>query len=165
MSKQMKLLYKSSETQKWLMWSPLSVTPSRYWRQSQALHSNCVFLLTTFPLSTGLCNISQKLFVKLLSRGLTSLLPADNILPETRYSFRAPSCLCIASQILCPLSYVLTFWRRNYFFFNFSTTCILNVNNTGTKYVPLIQWRYSPTGPWPTERPPPVSEASANFCG
>jgi len=28
-----------------------------------------------------------------------------------------------------------------------------------------IQWRYSPTGPWPTERPPPVSEASANFCG
>ena len=29
----------------------------------------------------------------------------------------------------------------------------------------LIQWRYSPTGPWPTERPPPVSEASANFCG
>ena len=29
----------------------------------------------------------------------------------------------------------------------------------------VIQWRYSPTGPWPTERPPPVSEASANFCG
>ena len=28
-----------------------------------------------------------------------------------------------------------------------------------------IQWRYSPTGPWPTERPPQVSEASANFCG
>ena len=29
----------------------------------------------------------------------------------------------------------------------------------------IIQWRYSPRGPWPTERPPPVSEASANFCG
>ena len=28
-----------------------------------------------------------------------------------------------------------------------------------------IQWRYSPTGLWPTEQPPPVSEASANFCG
>ena len=28
-----------------------------------------------------------------------------------------------------------------------------------------IQWRYSPTGPWPTERPASVSEASANFCG
>ena len=28
-----------------------------------------------------------------------------------------------------------------------------------------IQWRYSPTGLWPTERPPSVSEASANFCG
>jgi hypothetical protein len=28
----------------------------------------------------------------------------------------------------------------------------------------VIQWRYSPTGLWPTERPPPVSEASANFC-
>ena len=26
----------------------------------------------------------------------------------------------------------LTFWRRNYFF-NFSTSCIYNVNNTGTK--------------------------------
>jgi len=29
----------------------------------------------------------------------------------------------------------------------------------------VIQWRYSPTGLWPTERPPPVSEASANFYG
>jgi len=29
---------------------------------------------------------------------------------------------------------LLTFWRRNYFI-NFSTPCILNVNNTGTKYV------------------------------
>ena len=28
-----------------------------------------------------------------------------------------------------------------------------------------LQWRYSPTGLWPPERPPPVSEASANFCG
>ena len=26
-------------------------------------------------------------------------------------------------------------------------------------------WRYSPTDSWPTERPPPVSEAIANFCG
>ena len=29
---------------------------------------------------------------------------------------------------------ILTFWRRNYFF-NFSTHCIQNVNNTGTKYI------------------------------
>ena len=29
----------------------------------------------------------------------------------------------------------------------------------------FFQWRYSPTGLWPTERPPPVNEASANFCG
>jgi len=29
----------------------------------------------------------------------------------------------------------------------------------------FIQWHYSPTGPWPTEQLPPVSEASANFCG
>ena len=27
----------------------------------------------------------------------------------------------------------------------------------------IIQWRYSPTGLWPTERPPPVGEASADF--
>ena len=30
--------------------------------------------------------------------------------------------------------FVLTFWRRNYFF-NFSTLCIQKVNNTGTKRV------------------------------
>jgi len=40
----------------------------------------------------------------------------------------------------------LTFWCRNYFFFlNFSTLCILNVNNTGTKYVRIMKqtafWR------------------------
>ena len=33
------------------------------------------------------------------------------------------------------------------------------------RFTSFIQWRYSPTGSWPTERPPPVSEASANFCG
>ena len=37
----------------------------------------------------------------------------------------------------------------------------LNVKEMNT----VIQWCYSPTGLWPTERPPPVSEASANFCG
>ena len=40
-----------------------------------------------------------------------------------------------------------------------SKRCILYIYSTN------IQWRYSPTGSWPTERPPPVSEASANFCG
>ena len=38
----------------------------------------------------------------------------------------------------------LTFWRRNYFF-NFSTPCIQNVNNPGTKYVRIMKqtafWR------------------------
>jgi len=32
----------------------------------------------------------------------------------------------------------LTFWRRNYFF-NFSTLCILSVNNTGTKYIRFMK--------------------------
>ena len=32
----------------------------------------------------------------------------------------------------------LTFWRRNYFF-NFSTLCIYNVNNTGTKQVRIMK--------------------------
>ena len=32
----------------------------------------------------------------------------------------------------------LTFWRRNYFF-NFSTSCIQNVNNTGTKQVRIMK--------------------------
>ena len=38
----------------------------------------------------------------------------------------------------------LTFWCRNYFF-SFSTLCILNVNNTGTKHVRIMKqtafWR------------------------
>ena len=38
----------------------------------------------------------------------------------------------------------LTFWYRN-FFLNFSTPCIYNVNNTGTKYVRIMKqiefWR------------------------
>ena len=33
----------------------------------------------------------------------------------------------------------LTLWRRNYFFFNFSTFCIENVNNTGTKQVSIMK--------------------------
>ena len=32
----------------------------------------------------------------------------------------------------------LTFWRGNYFF-NFSTLCIQNVNNTGTKQVRIMK--------------------------
>jgi len=32
----------------------------------------------------------------------------------------------------------LTFWRLNYFL-NFSTPCIQNVNNTGTKYVRIMK--------------------------
>jgi len=32
----------------------------------------------------------------------------------------------------------LTLWRRNYFF-NFSTLCIKNVNNTGTKQVSIMK--------------------------
>jgi len=33
----------------------------------------------------------------------------------------------------------LTLWRRNYFFFNFSTSYIQNVNNTGTKQVSFMK--------------------------
>ena len=33
---------------------------------------------------------------------------------------------------------LLTFWRQNYFF-NFSTLCIQNVNNTGTKQVRIMK--------------------------
>jgi len=36
------------------------------------------------------------------------------------------------------IGYALTFWSRNYFF-NFSTSCIQNVNNTGTKYVRIMK--------------------------
>jgi len=35
-------------------------------------------------------------------------------------------------------SLILTFWRRNYFF-NFSTPCMQNVTNTGTKYVRIMK--------------------------
>jgi hypothetical protein len=52
-------------------------------------------------------------------------------------------------------------------FFCHSTDTILDFTASvyAYRYNNMIQWRYSPTGPWPTERPPPVSEASANFCG
>ena len=40
------------------------------------------------------------------------------------------------TSFLCTIT--LTFWRRNYFF-NFSTLCILNVNNTGTKQVRIMK--------------------------
>ena len=33
---------------------------------------------------------------------------------------------------------ILTFWRRNYFFFNFNTLYI-KVNNTGTKYARIMK--------------------------
>jgi len=33
---------------------------------------------------------------------------------------------------------ILTFWRRNYFL-NSNTSSILNVNNTGTKYVGIMK--------------------------
>jgi hypothetical protein len=33
---------------------------------------------------------------------------------------------------------ILTFWSRNYFF-NFNTSCTLNVNNTGTKQVRIMK--------------------------
>jgi hypothetical protein len=39
------------------------------------------------------------------------------------------------------------------------------IRNSNSNIQSRIQWHYSPTGLWPTERPPPVSEASANFCG
>ena len=41
-------------------------------------------------------------------------------------------CICGTGRVS------LTFWRRNYFF-NFSTFCIQNVNNTGTKYVRIMK--------------------------
>ena len=45
------------------------------------------------------------------------------------------------------------------------TTGLKIPNYVNTNITNTIQWRYSPVGLWPTERPPPVSEASANFCG
>ena len=55
--------------------------------------------------------------------------------------------LCLYSWIIQQMAWRdrLNFWRRNYFFLNFSTSCIWNVNNTGTKYVRIMKqtafWR------------------------
>jgi len=38
----------------------------------------------------------------------------------------------------CTFFHTLTFWRRNYFL-NFSTPCVQNVNNTGTKQVRIMK--------------------------
>jgi len=40
--------------------------------------------------------------------------------------------------ILTGFTWFLTFWCRNYFF-NFSTPCIKNVNNTDTKQVRIMK--------------------------
>ena len=53
----------------------------------------------------------------------------------------------VASVFACELllPQILTLWRRNYFFFNFSTLCMWNVNNTGTKQFSIMKqtpfWR------------------------
>jgi len=48
--------------------------------------------------------------------------------------------LHLSSMVLNEINIVifLTFWHRNYFF-NSSTLCIQNVNNTGTKYVRIMK--------------------------
>ena len=53
----------------------------------------------------------------------------------TDYSYH----IMLHRHMFCTLLEFLTFWRRNYFFFNFSTACIQNVNNTGTKYVRIMK--------------------------
>ena len=55
-------------------------------------------------------------------------------IPEKKHDFFFNRCSLEANLILI----CLTVWRRNYyFFFNFSTSCTQNVNNTGTKQVTL----------------------------
>ena len=57
------------------------------------------------------------------------------------------SCGVINARIYPPICQIvcLTLWRRNYFFFNFRSSCIQNVNNTGTKEVSIMKqtafWR------------------------
>ena len=55
--------------------------------------------------------------------------------PLSRNRIGRQSWFCVKSRNLLE---VLTFWRRNYFF-NFSTLCIMNVNNTGTKQVRIMK--------------------------
>ena len=56
--------------------------------------------------------------------------------------FSSPA--CCSRCVPCTNMQFLTFWRRD-FFFNFSTPCILNVNNTGTKQISIMKqtafWR------------------------
>ena len=46
--------------------------------------------------------------------------------------------VAVRNSVNAPEGACLTFWRWNYFF-NFRTPKILNVNNTGTKYVRIIK--------------------------
>ena len=58
--------------------------------------------------------------------GKTAMAAQDNQTARLQH-FMGPS-----------IHHTLTFWSRNYFF-NFSTPCIQNVNNTGTKYVIIMK--------------------------
>ena len=69
---------------------------------------------------------------------LSTMVIGHGTLRSYYYRFKIkddPECVCrMGSQT----TEHITFWCRNYFF-NFSTTCIYNVNKTGTKYVRIMK--------------------------
>ena len=75
-----------------------------------------------------------------------TLYQRQNLLSEfNRIRYKSSlSTLLVHGRVSWDTALYLTLWRRNYFF-NFSTPCIQNVNNTGTKQVSIMKqtafWR------------------------
>jgi len=66
-------------------------------------------------------------------------------LKRTEWSVETCSPIISGNKCCADVNNWLTLWRRNYFFLNFSTPYIQNVNNAGTKQVSIMKqtafWR------------------------
>ena len=90
---------------------------------------SCVFILLML-----LSNVT--FWCVLLTTLTTKQTMKVNIQPQLRSFYKV--CRFGSEPPSVRQSTILTFWRRNYFF-NFSTACIYNVNNTGTKQVRIMK--------------------------
>ena len=108
----------------------------------------CSSLMSCFPgmLLRYLVNDSETLPVVPVINCITSVFTFHKfcISVVTSPYFKIFSASFFISYLSSEIVVLLTFWRRNYFF-NFSTPCILYVNNTGIKYVRFMKqtafWR------------------------
>ena len=120
--------------------------------QDLSWKTNICSYIQEFPMFRDLTNYFLCLRVhQSLAHPKVGGLPRCSPPSKTRFKKKKKFVDKIMSNVSCYLRdscFSLTFWRRNYFF-NFSTPCIWNVNNTGTKQVRIMKqtafWREKKT--------------------